>query len=87
MNGFKTDAEVERALMCRMPGCRNRWAVDISHGRVCSDHDATLARSGGTAPPEGVKRHQAPIPLRDAMRPFAEPVDRDDEEYVHDDRP
>lgn len=68
-----------RALMCRMPGCRNRWTVDILHGKVCSDHDAALSRAGSTRPAGTVRRAQAAMPLREALPHFAEPADRDDE--------
>lgn len=81
--GLRTQADADHALMCRVSGCRNRWTVDILHGRVCSEHDAAFARGGSTAPPTREQhRHQAPIPLRDAVRPFAEPVEHD-EDYRH----
>lgn len=85
MNGFNADAERDRALMCRMPGCRSRWTVDMGHGKVCSHHDEALSRAGSVAPPEQVRRFQAPIPMREAVKPFAE-VPEHDEEYIHDNR-
>jgi len=61
------------ALMCRMPGCRNRWTVDILHGRVCSLHDDSLSRCG-VKPAQRAKRlASSPVPLADAVRPFVEP--------------
>lgn len=80
--GFTAQADTERTLMCRMPGCRNRWAVDVTNGKVCSEHDRQLSRSHGGKPPEDMPRHQAPmplIPLREAVRAFSEPAERDDE--------
>lgn len=79
MIGFNAEAEAERRLMCRMPGCRNRWTVDMTNGAVCSHHDAVLTHSHGGKPPEGLPKRQAAIPLREAVRPFAEPVEHDDE--------
>lgn len=85
MKSFQSQPDEAQTLMCRMPGCRNVWTVDILHGRVCSHHDAVLSRGSSSAPPtDRAVRHQAPIPLRDAVRPFAEPEEHD-EEYVHDD--
>lgn len=73
--------ETDSSLMCRMPGCRNKWAVDILHGKVCSYHDAELSK-GSTPPTEQRKpRHQASIPLRDAVRPYAEPAEHDEEAF------
>lgn len=84
MKGFSNELEAGRALQCRMDGCRNRWVVDINFGKVCSHHDGTLARGGSSVQPsDRPQRHQAPIPLRDAVRPYAEPLEPD-EEYVHD---
>lgn len=80
MNPIPTD----NGLLCHWPGCRNRWTCDFSHGRLCSHHDAMASRGGASRPTDSPVRHQAPIPLRDAVRSFAEPEDRDDE-YVHDD--
>lgn len=78
---FATSDDLDAGLMCRIPGCRNRWTVDILHGRVCSHHDTELSR-GGVAPPAEVRqRHQAPIPLRDAVRPYAEPAEHDEEAF------
>lgn len=85
MKPFQASPDEGSSLLCRMPGCRNPWTVDILHGRVCSHHDAVLARGGSAAKPsDNPVRHQAPIPLRDAVRPYAEPEEHD-EEYVHDD--
>lgn len=84
MMGFNAQAGAESALLCRMPGCRSRWTVDMGHGKVCSHHDEALSRAGSVAPPEQLRRFQQPMPLREAARPFAEPVEHD-EEYVHDD--
>ena len=78
MIGLTAQASAENALMCRMPGCRNRWTVDMGHGKVCSFHDEALSRAGSVAPPEQVRRFQQPIPIREAVRPFAEPDDHDD---------
>jgi hypothetical protein len=82
---LSAEAAAERALMCRMPGCRNRWSVDVSHGKVCSQHDQQLAKADHT---EGAQRarqfratllpHSLPT-LREVARPFTE-VDRDDEQ-------
>lgn len=82
MMSFDAGAQADRALMCRMPGCSNRWTVDMGHGKVCSHHDEALSRSGSTVAPAEVRRFQSAIPLREAVRPFAEPSDHD-EEYVH----
>lgn len=83
MKGFKTDADEARALMCTMPGCRNKWTCDVSHGKVCSHHDEALSRSHGGKRPDGPPTRQAPlpIPLREAVRPFAEPEERDQVEF------
>lgn len=74
--GFTTEASAEASLMCRMPGCRNRWAVDVSHGKVCSHHDDVLRRAGGQAPE--ARTVTAPLPFREAARPFAEPEERNE---------
>lgn len=76
------DTGFDHSMLCRMPGCRNRWTVDINHGRVCSLHDETLSRVG-IVKPSGSKRLVAstPIPLRDAVRPFAEPVEPEEEQF------
>ena len=68
----------DHSLMCRMPGCRNVWTVDISHGRVCSLHDETLSRAGSKPPPKRICGAPA-ISLSEAVRPFAEPVEREEE--------
>jgi hypothetical protein len=61
------------ALMCRMPGCHNRWTVDVLHGRVCSFHDDSLSRCG-VKPTARVNRlASSPIPVSEAVRPFTEP--------------
>lgn len=74
--GFTTEASAEASLMCRMPGCRNRWAVDVSHGKVCSEHDDALRRQGGKAPEQ--RAITAPLPFREAARSFTEPEERDE---------
>lgn len=83
MKPFKTEIDAERDLLCRWEGCRNRWTVDFSHGRLCSHHDAIAARGGPAKSQDNPVRHQAPIPLREAVRPFSEPAEHDDP-YVHD---
>jgi hypothetical protein len=81
MRGFTAEASAESALMCRMPGCRNRWTVDMANGRLCSYHDAAVTHNHGGKPPEGLPKRQAAIPLREAMRPFSEPTERDEVEF------
>ncbi len=78
-------AEAAASLMCRMPSCRNRWTVDICHGRVCSFHDSALYRAsdkarGITTAPEAVRRLSSVLPGRAAVRPYSEPEERDEED-------
>lgn len=49
----------DRSLTCRVAGCPYRWAVDMSHGKVCSMHDDFFGRN----PKEQVpgKRLNAPM--------------------------
>lgn len=49
----------DRSLMCRMPGCTLRWAVDISHGKVCSFHDEQLHHRG--IPNVGKRKPTTPV--------------------------
>lgn len=60
-------SQVYSGLMCRMPGCSLRWAVDISHGRVCSFHDEQLSKRGtpniGKAKPTTI----GPVPVSQAL--------------------
>lgn len=56
----------DRSLMCRMPGCSLRWAVDVSHGRVCSFHDEQLSNHGVRRP--GLVGRPTPL----GARPLAE---------------
>ena len=73
----------DSSLLCRVPGCGKRWAVDISHGKVCSDHDAQFSKSGSRRPPP-TRSPVTPRPLptlAEAVRPFIEPADRDEVEF------
>jgi hypothetical protein len=70
----------ERSLMCRMPGCRNRWSCDVAHGKVCSEHDRQLAKSHRQPAPQCTRDVRAAIaPLAEALRPFNERAERDEE--------
>ena len=65
------------SLLCTTSGCGRRWTCDFGR-RLCSECDAV--RNARPA----VKR-QAPVPglptLRDAVRPYAEPAEREFEEF------
>lgn len=56
----------ESSLLCCVEGCTQRWTSDFGR-RLCSDH----LRGGGTTKP-------LPLPTREAVRPYAEPAERDD---------
>ncbi len=81
--GFTEAVQVDIPLGCRMPGCRNSWAVDISHGRVCGYHDELLSRSHGNNPPTAGPRHQAPRTLIPAaqFQPHWPDVETEREEF------
>ena len=64
-------------LLCRMPGCKKRWTVDVNHGRVCSVHDAVLSRCG--QPLLVARSKPLMVPLRQAVKPYVEVSDRDEE--------
>lgn len=65
------------SLLCTTAGCGRRWTCDFGR-RLCSECDAV--RNARPA----IKR-QAAMPglptLRDAVRPYAEPVERDEVEF------
>ena len=73
------DAGPDHSLMCRMSGCRSRWTVDILHGRVCSLHDDALSRVSRPKPTAIPRALGTPVPFHDAVRPFIEPSDREEE--------
>ena len=74
--------ESDRSLLCSTQGCGRLWTCDFGK-RLCSDCDARRQSSHARKAPQATL---ACIPsLREAVRPFAEPVDHD-EDYVHDDR-
>lgn len=64
----------DHALMCRIPGCRSRWTVDVLHGRVCSLHDDSLSRCGVAPSRRANRLASTPVPMAEAVRPFAEPA-------------
>lgn len=72
----------DHTLLCATTGCGRRWTCDFGR-RLCSDCDARRQTSHARKPP------QSSLPamgsLRDAVRPFTEPAERE-EEYRHDDR-
>lgn len=79
-------ANPARQFLCRVPGCRYRWAVDMSHGKVCSMHDDFFSRNPSERSPakpgEGRPIHattqwwQSPEPARPLplQPPKREPV-------------
>jgi hypothetical protein len=70
--------ESDSALLCSAPGCCNRWTSNFG-ARYCREHDPGI--NGHTPVQRQSTLHHMPT-LRDAMRPFSEPTDRD-EEYFH----
>jgi hypothetical protein len=76
-------ADGERSVMCRMPGCRNRWACDVLFGKVCSYHDAELAKSHKQPAPQSTRDVRAALtpllPIGESLRPFNERAERDDD--------
>jgi hypothetical protein len=63
------------SLLCSTPGCGKAWIGNFGR-RYCADH-APARRPD----PQGPARRSAPrlaIPLHEAVRPFIEPVERDD---------
>lgn len=73
----------DRSLACRVPGCKYRWAVDISHGKVCSMHDDIFSRSSATKGPG--KALPAPMQAVGQWWKAAQPT-RDPEPHWQDDR-
>lgn len=70
------------SLLCATSGCGRRWTCDFGK-RLCSECDARRNSSHAQKPPQ---RTLASLPtLREAVRPFAEPSEHD-EEYRYDDR-
>lgn len=75
---MKSQATTDTSLLCSEPGCTAVWSSNYGR-RYCSAHNPGLS---GHAP---VKRQSslAGMPtLRDAVRPYSEPSEPD-EEYVH----
>lgn len=54
-------ASSNREFCCRVPGCTFRWAVDMSHGRVCSMHDDFFSRNPRA---ENKAKKHAPLPMQ-----------------------
>lgn len=63
---------------CSVAGCTNPWSSNFGR-RLCSHH------GNAGAPANRQPMLPAMPPLREAVRPYSEPSERD-EEYVHDDR-
>lgn len=79
------EASASHSLLCRMPGCRNRWSCDVLFGKVCSEHDRDLAKSHRQPPTQAtrdVRAALAPLlPIGESLRPFNERAERDEEEF------
>lgn len=63
------------SLLCSHPNCGRPWIGNFGH-RYCEAHMPSRR-----PPPQGPARHAGPIlaiPLHEAVRPFIEPVERDD---------
>ena len=69
------------SLLCTTSGCGNLWSCNFGR-RLCSECDRLRNLRGGPAapPPRQAKLPMLPT-LRDAVRPFIEPSDRDEVEF------
>jgi len=72
---------LDHSLLCSNAGCNRRWTCDFGK-RLCSECDARRHSGHAAKPPQRQAMLPAMPTLREAVRPYAEPDERD-EEYVH----
>lgn len=72
-------AGMDRSLLCTTTGCGRRWTCDFGR-RLCSDCDSRRHTS------HVERRPQSTLPampsLREAVRPYSEPTEPDEEYAV-----
>ena len=73
----------DSSLLCCERGCSNRWTSNFGR-RLCAVHAPQCRDS--KAPTQSTIPMPMPLPMREALPAFNELAERDDEEYVHDDR-
>lgn len=71
----------DRSLLCSAPGCGRRWTCDFGK-RLCSDCDARRHNGHAQRAPQRQASIASLPTLREAVRPYAEPVEHD-EDYRH----
>jgi hypothetical protein len=74
----KPNPGADTSLLCSEPGCTNPWSSNYGR-RWCSAHNPGLS---GYKPVQTQSTLVGLPTLRDAVRPFSEPTEPD-EEYVH----
>lgn len=72
---------VDYTLLCSTSGCGRRWTCDFGK-RLCSDCDARRHNGHAQRAPQRQASIASLPTLREAVRPYAEPVEHD-EEYRH----
>lgn len=68
----------ERSLACSTPSCPNRWVTNFGR-RLCGECAAKFSGGGANAPAPRQASIAGMPTLRDAVRPFTEPVERDEQ--------